>query len=95
MENKGKLIRTKLPEHKVLQQNLNDVEQRALANNLEIIGLTEKKTEVLAPLLCKIASVLGVTVTGKNIDSATALLPDYLDLQSLNSRLRDSLFSAI
>lgn len=56
MEIENILPKAKLPELEVLQQNLNDVEWHARMNNHEIFG----KTAALAPMMCKITSVLGI-----------------------------------
>lgn len=103
IENDNKLLRSKLSDLDAVQLNLNDVEQRARINNLEIFGIAEKKTEALAPMICKIASVVGVKLAEEDIDYATRLpsrvnikgLPRTVIVKFKSIHLRDSLLSAV
>lgn len=103
MENENTLLRSKLSNLEVLEHNLNDIEQRGRMKNLEIFGIAERKTENLAPMMCKIASVLGVTMTEGDIEYATRLpsrvktngLPKAIIIQFKSIKLRDSVLSAV
>lgn len=103
LENENTQLRSNISDLESLQQNINDVEQRGRLNNLEIFGIAERKTEALVPLICKIGSVLGVTVTGEDVDYATRIpsrvktngLPKAIIVKFKSIQLRDSLLSAV
>lgn len=103
LENENTQLRSNLSDLEVLQQNINDVEQRGRLNNLEIFGIAERKNEALVPLICKIGSVLGVTVTGEDVDYTTRIpsraktngLPKTIIVKFKSIQLRDSLLSAV
>lgn len=102
LETENVLIRSKLSDFELLDQNVNDVEQRARLNNLEIFGLPEQKTENLVSLTCKIAAKLGVPLTGEDIDYVTRIptriknsgLPKTVIIRFRSLQLRDSVLSA-
>lgn len=102
IEHENISIKSKLSDLELLDQNVNDVEQRARLNNLEIFGLPKQKTENLVSITCKIATKLGVPLTGEDIDYSTRIpsriknngLPKTVIIRFKSIQLRDSLLSA-
>lgn len=102
IENENISLKSKLSDLELLEQNVNDVEQRARLNNLEIFGLPEQRTENLVSITCKIAAKLGVPLTGEDIDYTTRLpsriknngLPKTVIIKFKSTQLRDSFLSA-
>lgn len=75
IENDNNILKNKIQILDSVKNDLNEVEQRARFNNVEIYGIPERKTENLTQIVESISKFLEVEITNNDILFATRIIP--------------------
>ncbi|KAI5637423.1 hypothetical protein NE865_09854 [Phthorimaea operculella] len=95
-------LKSKVSDCDSVKQTLNDVEQRARLNNLEIFGVPERKTEDLFTIMLSVGQAVGVPMAKEDLEFVTRVpprvkspgLPKTIIAKFKSSQLKDTLLSA-
>lgn len=102
LTNKLTVFENKMSDFEGMKRSLNEVEQRARLNNLEVFGVPERKTEDLVTLMLSVSTAVGEPITKEDMEYVTRVpsriktpgLPKTIVVRFKSTLLKDKLLSA-